>query len=75
MRFANKICLGVSGYWQGIISVDSLAPSPWGEGQGEGTRVREAGHLVQIERLARFADKREGGISLPLLFSTVISGV
>ncbi len=39
MRFANKICLGVSGYWQGIISVDSLAPSPWGEGQGEGTRV------------------------------------
>ncbi len=75
MRFANKICLGVSGYWQGIIGVDSLAPSLWGEGQSEGTRVWDAGYSEQIARPTRSTDKREGGISLPLLFSTVIGGV
>ena len=75
MRFTSKMYLGVSGYWQGIIGVHSSVPSPWGEGQGEGTRVREAGHSGQIARLARFADKREGGISLPLLLSTVSNGV
>ncbi len=39
MRFTIKIYLGESGYWQGMIGVDSLVPSPWGEGQGEGARV------------------------------------
>ncbi len=36
MRFAEKIHLGVSGYWQGIIGIHEPVPSPWGEGQGEG---------------------------------------
>ncbi len=60
---------------QHAVGIHEPVPSPWGEGQGEGTRVCDAAHFGQIERLARFADKREGGISLPLLFSTVISGV
>lgn len=32
MRFASKICLGVFGYWQGIIGIHKRVPSPWGEG-------------------------------------------
>jgi len=48
MRFTSKMYLGVSGYWQGIIGVHSSVPSPWGEGQGEGTRVWGAGHSGQI---------------------------
>ncbi len=39
MRFANKMCLGVSGYWQGMIGIHQPVPSPRGEGQGEGARV------------------------------------
>ena len=46
---------------------------------GERARVRggvwDAGHSGQIARPTRSTDKREGGISLPLLFSTVIRGV
>lgn len=75
MRFTSKIYLGESGYWQGMSGVDSLVPSPLGEGQGEGTRVWDAGHSEQLRRPTRFIDKREGGISLPLLLSTVSNGV
>ncbi|AMQ42736.1 hypothetical protein AMS64_10325 [Aeromonas veronii] len=62
-------------YFELIACIHKPVPSPWGEGQGEGTRVWDAGHSEQLERQTRFIDKREGGISLPLLFSNVISGV
>lgn len=62
-------------YFEHIASIHEPVPSPWGEGQGEGKRVWDAGHSGQIERLARFADKREGGISLLLLLSVVSNGV
>ncbi len=52
-------------YFELIASIHEPVSSPRGEGQGEGTRVCDAAHSGQIERLARFADKREGGISLP----------
>ena len=43
MRFTSKMYLGVFGYWQGMIGIHQPVPSPWGEGQGEGTQVWDFG--------------------------------
>ncbi len=34
MRFTSKM------FWQGIIDVHELVPSPWGEGKGEGASMK-----------------------------------
>ncbi len=68
MRFTSMMYLGVSGYWQGIIDIHSSVPSPWGEGWVRGCEYEARPFGIERERLIRFVDKREGGISLPLFY-------
>ncbi len=56
------------------VGIHKPIPSPWGEGQGEGGEYKTLAILYRENRWQSAQIKR-GGISLPLLLSTVSNGV